>query len=511
MREVLSDLVAEQQQLDQFLQRITVNKWSIRIPEHEWTIRDTISHLAHFQEYACNAVEEDGAMLDDLDDYESVDDLAEIGVERGRQMRPQDVIEWWRLGRAQVVDAMSRASASDRVPWVYSDMSAKTFATLQLAEVWAHGLDIYEAMDEEPEDTDRLRHVIWFAQKTLPWAFDLAGYEHMDPVRIEGIGPMYAKYVAGPEDTDQLIRGPAGEICRVAVGRLHPDDAENVILKGDDRRDSLPGDAHLLMASRQLIGMVHALPLPGSPSYRPPTGAIVERAVEDAVQLEECGFDALLVENYGDAPFFADRVPPVTVASLARVVSAVRAAVDIPVGVNVLRNDAIAALSIAAACDARFIRVNVLSSMMYTDQGPIVGQAARLSRLRAALDPGDRGAGRSVREARHSPARPPHRGCGSPISGTGQWRTASSSPGAAPASRRTMDMIHQVRQAVPDTRLLVGSGVDTESVASLLRTADGVIVGTSIKEEGDVRRPVDPARARALVQRPPVARRGQAS
>ena len=141
------------------------------------------------------------------------------------------------------------------------------------------------------------------------------------------------------------------------------------------------------MASRQLIGMVHALPLPGSPSYLPPTGAIVERAVEDAILLEESGFDALLVENYGDAPFFADRVPPITVASLARVVAAVRAAVDVPVGVNVLRNDAIAALSIAAACDARFIRVNVLSSMMYTDQGPIVGQAARVSRLRASLNP----------------------------------------------------------------------------------------------------------------------------
>ena len=233
MREVLSDLVAEQQQLDQFLQRITVNKWSTRIPEDEWTIRDTISHLAHLQEYAYNAVAEDGAMLDDLDKYESIDDFAEVGVERGRQMRPQDVIEWWRLGRAQVVDALSRASATDRVHWVYADMSTKTFATLQLAEVWAHGLDIYEAMDEELEDTDRLRHVICFAHMTLPWAFDLAGYEYSEPVRIEGIGPMYAKYVAGPEDTNQLIRGPAGEISRVAVGRLHPDDAESVILKGD--------------------------------------------------------------------------------------------------------------------------------------------------------------------------------------------------------------------------------------------------------------------------------------
>ena len=233
MRDVLSDLVAEQQQLDQFLQRITVNKWSVALPLDDWTIRDTISHLAHFQEYAHNAIAEGGGMLDDLDEHESIDDFVEVGIERGRQMRPQDVIEWWRLGRAEVVDALSRASATDRVPWVYSDMSAKTFATLQLAEVWAHGLDIYEAMEEELEDTDRLRHIVWFVHKTLPWAFDLAGYEYDEPVRIEGIGPMYAKYVAGPDDADHLIRGPAGEICRVAVQRLHPDDAENVILKGD--------------------------------------------------------------------------------------------------------------------------------------------------------------------------------------------------------------------------------------------------------------------------------------
>ncbi len=253
------------------------------------------------------------------------------------------------------------------------------------------------------------------------------------------------------------------------------------------------------MASRQLIGMVHALPLPGAPSHHPPTGAIVERAVEDAIRLEESGFDAVLVENYGDAPFFADRVPPVTVASMARVVSAVRASVDIPVGVNVLRNDAIAALSIAAACDARFIRVNILSSMMYTDQGPIVGQAARLSRLRAALSPkievladlfvkhATPPPGLSIEDAA-TDLRDRAMADGIILSGRGT---------GLPADR---DMIRQVRRAIPDTRLLVGSGVDSESVASVLQTADGVIVGTAIKEQGDVRRPVDPAHARALVQ-----------
>ena len=111
MREILSDLVAEQQQLDQFLQRVKVRNWTALTPSGEWDIRDTISHLAHTEEYAYNALTEDGSMIDDVDDYETFDDFTQSGVERGQQMRPQDVIEWWRLGRATVVDALSRASA----------------------------------------------------------------------------------------------------------------------------------------------------------------------------------------------------------------------------------------------------------------------------------------------------------------------------------------------------------------------------------------------------------------
>ncbi len=233
MREILSDLVAEQQQLDQFLQKIRVRNWSVLTPSEEWDIRDTISHLAHTEEYAHNALAEEGTMLDDLDEHETYDDFTEAGVERGRDMRPQDVIEWWRLERAKVVDALSRATARDRVPWFFGDMSARSFATLRLSETWAHGLDVYAAADEEAPETDRLRHIIILTQKSLPWAFEQVGYEYDVPVRIEGIGPMYAKYASGPADSGQLIRGPAGEICRVALQRLHPDDAENVMISGE--------------------------------------------------------------------------------------------------------------------------------------------------------------------------------------------------------------------------------------------------------------------------------------
>ena len=164
-----------------------------------------------------------------------------------------------------------------------------------------------------------------------------------------------------------------------------------------------------------------------------------------------------------------------------------------------LRNDAISALSIAAACDARFVRVNVLSSMMYTDQGPIVGQAARLARLRAALDPEiELLADLFVKHATPPP------GLRIEDAAT-DLRDRAMADGIILSGRGTglpadQDMISEVRRAVPDTRLLVGSGVDSASVSSVLRAADGVIVGTAVKEKGDVRRPVDPARARALVQ-----------
>ena len=258
------------------------------------------------------------------------------------------------------------------------------------------------------------------------------------------------------------------------------------------------------MASLQLIGMVHVGPLPGSPRYRPPCGDVVRRAVEDAATLHEAGFDAVLVENYGDAPYFADNVPDTTVAALARVVMATRDAVDLPVGVNVLRNDAIAAMSIAAACEARFIRVNVLSGTMYTDQGVIEGRAAHLARLRASVGPEIE----VLADVFVKHATPPP---GLRIEeAAADLRHRAMADGLILSGRATglptdPETIERVRKAVPDARLLVGSGVTSERVAGLAGIVDGVIVGTSIKEMGNIHRPVDIDRASALVQ---AARRG---
>jgi uncharacterized protein (TIGR03083 family) len=237
MREILSDLVAEQQQLDQFLQTLRTRQWTIATPAVGWDIQDIVSHLAYTEALAAEVLEEGRPRLD-TENITDLEEWTERGVLKGRGRRHQEIIEWWRFGRADVVEALSRMQATDRVPWLHGDMSARTFATTRLMETWAHGLDIKAAIldrmvpleeppnleeDEEPDplaDTPRLRHIALLGQRTLPFAFAQAGEEYPESgIRVEVMGPLYAAWRFGPEDTDQVIKGMAGDWCRVVVQR----------------------------------------------------------------------------------------------------------------------------------------------------------------------------------------------------------------------------------------------------------------------------------------------------
>lgn len=222
MREILSDLVAEQQFLDQSLQRIPIKNWDRVTPSKPWTVRDTISHLADFADLAADTLL-GGDKVKEWQKASDLDVLRQRAIQRGRTMRPQDVIEWWRGGRAKVVEPLSHMTEHDRVEWIEGSMSARTFATFRLMETWAHGLDIYRALEIEVEDTTRIRHICWLGWKTLPYAFKAAGLDY-SPVRVEVIGPGYAKWVYGPEDTDDLIKGSASDWARVVVRRIKPKD-----------------------------------------------------------------------------------------------------------------------------------------------------------------------------------------------------------------------------------------------------------------------------------------------
>src|SRR5207253_4051235 len=140
-----------------------------------------------------------------------------------------------------------------------------------------------------------------------------------------------------------------------------------------------------ILQPRALIGMLHLPPLPGSPEGQWPLARIIEYTCEDARRLAAAGFHALIIENFGDAPFRATCVDAHTVASMTIVARAVRSAVDLPLGINVLRNDPLAAIAIATVVGAQFIRVNVHAGVYATDQGIIEGRADETLRYRKLI------------------------------------------------------------------------------------------------------------------------------
>lgn len=255
-------------------------------------------------------------------------------------------------------------------------------------------------------------------------------------------------------------------------------------------------------SERPVVGMVHLDPLPGAPGFDGDRAAVRAAALRDARRLEAGGVDAVLVENFGDAPFYADDVPRHVVASMAALVRDVRAAVDLPVGVNVLRNDAAAAVSVAAAAGAEFVRVNVHTSARLTDQGVVEGAAADTIRLRERLD-ADVAVFADV-AVKHSAAladRPLEEEVAELVErGLADGLVASGPGTGAEVSLDHVRAVTAARDGLDaDVPVYVGSGVTRETVAETLAVADGAIVGTALKEGGETTAPVDEDRVRALV------------
>lgn len=233
MRQILADLVAEQQSLDQSLQRAPDRDWKQKT-SNGWTVQETIAYLAWTEQHAASVLEGEAKVAKILEEHGgSLESFALAGVEEGRSKRPQEVIEWWRFSRADVVDALSRCTGDERIDWVVGDVSARTFATARLTDTWAHGLDILTALDKEIVDTPRLVHVAFFGWVTLPHAFEQAGEGYPEPIRVELVGPGYARWVFGPEQSEELVRGNASDWCRVVVRRMDAGDVENLTATGE--------------------------------------------------------------------------------------------------------------------------------------------------------------------------------------------------------------------------------------------------------------------------------------
>ncbi len=247
-----------------------------------------------------------------------------------------------------------------------------------------------------------------------------------------------------------------------------------------------------------LIGVAHLMPLPGSPGWGGSMKEVVDRAVSDARILEAAGFDGMILENFGDAPFARGFAGRGAVAGMASVGACVADAVELPLGINVLRSDGRSAVAIAAAVGARFIRVNVHVGAAVTDQGIIEGDA-----MATMLDVRNMIPGLAVFAdvfVKHAV----------PLSGGTMEQAAADAvrrggaaalivTGAATGAPASQSELERVKAAVPEAPVLVGSGVTVDTISRILRAADGIIIGSAVMSDGRAGGPVDRDRALAIV------------
>jgi hypothetical protein len=247
-----------------------------------------------------------------------------------------------------------------------------------------------------------------------------------------------------------------------------------------------------------LIGVVHAPPLPGSPRYGGSLQRIRDHVLADVDAYLQGGADALLFENFGDAPFFPVRVPAATISHLTALAGLIRERTSLPLGLNVLRNDGQAACAVAQAVGAQFIRVNVLCGARLTDQGIISGIAHDLLRLRHNLS-ADQILIYADVDVKHS-APLAARDLNDEVQETLERGGADAVIVTGRASGASVDVpdVEVAKRAARGKPVFIGSGVALENVKDLLARADGLIVGTSLKRDGKIDNEVDVARVIAL-------------
>jgi len=267
----------------------------------------------------------------------------------------------------------------------------------------------------------------------------------------------------------------------------------------------------LFGTDKPIIGVVHLLPLPGSARWDGQMEPICRRAEQEAVALASGGVHGIIIENFFDAPFTKGRLDAATISAFAIVVKRVMSLCHLPIGINCLRNDGLSAMAIAATSGASFIRVNVLSGAMLTDQGIIEGISHELLSYRKNL-----GVSKAVKIfadilVKHAV----------PLGWTETANSSGSSKseiiriakdtrkraladaliisGAATGEPPATDDLKAVRSGLPECPLLAGSGVSKENITEILDIADGVIVASALKQQGLIENPIDVERVKSLL------------
>jgi membrane complex biogenesis BtpA family protein len=248
------------------------------------------------------------------------------------------------------------------------------------------------------------------------------------------------------------------------------------------------GDLERLFGRRfALIGMIHLLPLPGSPRFTPERGmeAVIRQATDEARILVDAGFDGLIIENGWDIPFLKpDDIGPETPAAMAVAAAEVARAVGVPLGINCLANAVDRSLAVAVATGARFVRANQWVNAYVANEGLVEGRAGLITRYRHAIGADHVTVWADVQVKLGSHAITADRSLAEQARDAA-WFDADALivTGARLGDAPTPDHLRTIRAAT-DLPVVAGSGVRIDNLADLVPYTDGAIVGSSIKSGG---------------------------
>lgn len=240
-----------------------------------------------------------------------------------------------------------------------------------------------------------------------------------------------------------------------------------------------------------IIGMVHLLPLPGAPDFDGDIRKIEQRALADAEKLYKGGVDAFIIENFSDEPFETS-ISLEAYSVMLRIAAKIRDTYSIPFGINVQFNCVEEEWAMSYALGADFLRAETYVETRYGSFGKSDPSAGRMLRLKKQY-PSDTMIFADI-NGKHTYGLP-----GISIFDAAHDAKAAKADAVIITGKYTgqnpsVEDIKEIKEYLGDVPVLVGSGANKDNVAEFLQYADGVIVGSSFKTDGDVSREVDQQR-----------------
>lgn len=231
-------------ELDGLLAGLDDAAWARPVPDCPgWSVADVVLHLAQTDELVVAAV--DGGFAAAAERIVAgaiggtVDDAVGRMVEHQRGAPGPQVHARWRVAAAAVRALLAASDPRRPLPWVVTDLPARTMATTRLSECWIHTHDVAVAVGAALTPGERLRHIARLAVRTVPYAFTRAGLAApAGPVAARLTAPGGSTWSIGAEDATTTILGPALDFCLVAARRLDPDES-GLTAHGPDATDVL--------------------------------------------------------------------------------------------------------------------------------------------------------------------------------------------------------------------------------------------------------------------------------